>query len=162
MKKSFATLFLLIGILSVILSFVAFGSDVGYFEYNETYGGDAYTGIQNAAAQTARNVKFLAEAVTFSSGSILLVIGLTLIVYGLKKLLSAEDTNINFPSLYETTQTIEQPAESIARPASPDAHTADCVDRSSAAEGFWVCKACGAHNKTNYGQCKKCGKYRSS
>ena len=28
-------------------------------------------------------------------------------------------------------------------------------------EGLWVCKNCGTHNKKEYGQCKKCGTYRS-
>ena len=27
--------------------------------------------------------------------------------------------------------------------------------------GTWVCTGCGTHNSMNYGQCKKCGKYRS-
>lgn len=27
---------------------------------------------------------------------------------------------------------------------------------------MWVCKSCGTQNKDDYGQCKKCGKYRSS
>ena len=47
------------------------------------YGGDAYTGIQNAAATTSKNVKELAGIVQFGFGSILLVMGLGLVGLGL-------------------------------------------------------------------------------
>ena len=83
MKKFFAVLFIVVGLLSIVLSFVAYDSYIGGYESSETYGGDAYPGIQNAAAQTANNVKTLAELVAFSTGSILLVAGLFMIVFGL-------------------------------------------------------------------------------
>lgn len=28
-------------------------------------------------------------------------------------------------------------------------------------DGMWVCYHCGTHNSINYGQCKKCGKFKS-
>lgn len=66
------------GLLSVILGFVAYGYDTGSWEGGFTYGGDAYTGIQNAAAQTANNVQDLTELVCFGVGSVLLVAGLVI------------------------------------------------------------------------------------
>lgn len=78
-KKFFATLFLLTGILSVILSFTVADSVSGGYEANITYGGDAYTGIQNAAAQSANNILALNSTLALGFQSVLLVGGLTLI-----------------------------------------------------------------------------------
>lgn len=84
MSKNFkAIATMAIGVLAVILSIVCFSMDIGGTERNEIYGGDAYTGIQNAAAQTTRNVKALASIAKFGFGSILLVAGCYLIVTSL-------------------------------------------------------------------------------
>ena len=63
-------------ILSVIFAFVTYGMSTGSYESNTQYGGDAYTGIQNAAAQTARNLVNLSDIVKFGLGSILLILGI--------------------------------------------------------------------------------------
>ncbi|MBE6959653.1 MAG: hypothetical protein E7448_02885 [Ruminococcaceae bacterium] len=34
-------------------------------------------------------------------------------------------------------------------------------DRTPTPEGMWKCGYCGTNNKNQYGQCKKCGKYRN-
>lgn len=34
-------------------------------------------------------------------------------------------------------------------------------DSTTLPNSTWVCKDCGANNSSNYGQCKKCGKFRS-
>ena len=47
------------------------------------YGGDAFTGIQNAGAQTSENVMELAKIVQFGFGSVLLVAGLGFLGVGL-------------------------------------------------------------------------------
>lgn len=123
MKKGIAVLFILVGLLAVILGFCAFGKDTGYYENNNKYGGDAYTGIQNAAAQTANNVQDLSEATTFGFGSILLVGGIVLMLVGINNI-SLSDVNKaknaidSFKTISsnetasdetETEQTIEQP-----------------------------------------------------
>lgn len=82
MKKK-AALLIIIGILAIALSIVSFCMDAGYYAVYEQYGGDAYTGMQNASACTALNVRRLCEVVKFGFGSILLVSGLTLIVSGI-------------------------------------------------------------------------------
>ena len=52
----------------------------GYWTSNEYYGGDAYTGIQNAAADTSRNVHYLGNLFegfcndTFTLGGILIML----------------------------------------------------------------------------------------
>lgn len=48
-----------LGITSML--FINYTYYFGAYEDNNTYGGDAYTGIQNAAAQTANNVYNVGE-----------------------------------------------------------------------------------------------------
>ena len=71
-KKRIGIFAFVFAVVLFILSVVMFMNDAGSSPVNETYGGDAYTGIQNAAAATARNVRWLNEAVCFGFGSVLL------------------------------------------------------------------------------------------
>ncbi len=71
------------GVISLILAIVCFTRETGSYEYNEIYGGDAYTGIQNAAAQSANNVLCLNRIVKTGFGSVLLVCGGVLIAAAL-------------------------------------------------------------------------------
>lgn len=79
-------LFLVIGCISIVLCIMCFVADTGVFKRESAYGGDAYTGIQNAAAITANNVKCVAEIVSTGFGSILLVFGLYLIAVSILNL----------------------------------------------------------------------------
>lgn len=72
-----------VGIISIILSIKCFSFDKLDSESRSMYGGDAYTGIQNAAATTSKNVSELASIVQFGFGSLLLINGLTLLAFGL-------------------------------------------------------------------------------
>lgn len=91
--KAEAIIYIVIGSLSLILSLICFASDTGTFESLSSYGGDAYTGIQNAGALTANNVRCVARICAFGFGSILLLAGalilskgVLLLVEGLKKI----------------------------------------------------------------------------
>ena len=66
------------GLLSIIFSFIVYAADTGSWESSYSYGGDAYTGIQNAAAQAANNIQDLARIMRFGMGSVLLIAGLVL------------------------------------------------------------------------------------
>ena len=79
------------GIISLVLSQKCF--DFIYLDYESkiTYGGDAYTGIQNAAAVTSLNVKKLADIVQYGFGSVLLVMGLALIALGITTQLKKQE-----------------------------------------------------------------------
>ena len=88
--KIIGIMFILIAILAIIFSIVCFSLDIGDFEWNETYGGDAYTGIQNAAARSANNVRLLTKAVNKISGMIFIIVGLTFASLGLNKLITNE------------------------------------------------------------------------
>ena len=81
--KNRAIILIMIGIIAVGLSISCFSRESLRYEHTTRYGGDAYTGIQNAAAKTSENVKELAEIVKFGFGSILLVMGLGFIGIGL-------------------------------------------------------------------------------
>ncbi len=74
------------GILSVIFGIIMFAKYVGGYESNSSYGGDAYTGIQNAAAQTANNVMALSEIVKTGFAFSLIALGLIAIFYFAMKL----------------------------------------------------------------------------
>ena len=73
-------LFGLVGLAATVLSIVCFTLDTGSYELGKTYGGDAYTGIQQAAAQAANNAMYAAEIMKFGFGCVLLIAGLTLIL----------------------------------------------------------------------------------
>ena len=98
LKKIIYGIGALAGVLAVILAFVCFGKYEGYTESSKSYGGDAYTGIQNASAQAANNTYHLAEITKFAGGSILLVIGLISIAgFGAKIVDDLEDDKtVNF------------------------------------------------------------------
>lgn len=76
------------GILSVVLGFILMTFSDGYYESSQSYGGDAYTGIQNAAAQTANNVEDLAAIVKFGASSLLIVAGIAIACFFILKLFS--------------------------------------------------------------------------
>lgn len=76
-------LFILVGIVSIGLSISCFNADDGDYVEKNYYGGDAYTGIQHAAAETGQNVRALTKLATKGFGSILLVGGLALVVVGI-------------------------------------------------------------------------------
>lgn len=98
--KNRAIILIMIGIIAVGLSISCFSRESLRYEHTTRYGGDAYTGIQNAAAKTSENVKELAEIVQFGFGSILLVMGLGFIGMGLttpNSIRTDESTNQSVP-----------------------------------------------------------------
>lgn len=66
------------GLLSIIFGIVVYAADTGSWESSYSYGGDAYTGIQNASAQAANNIHELTQLMSLGLGSILLIAGLVL------------------------------------------------------------------------------------
>ncbi len=79
MKKPVLSFFLiLVGILAIVLAISCFNQESGGREERKSYGGDAYTGIQNAAAQTSRNVYYTNDILKFGFGSVLLVAGVAM------------------------------------------------------------------------------------
>lgn len=66
-QKILAFAFLAIAVLSLIFAIVCFTMDAygpfGATESNKSYGGDAYTGMQNASAQAATNAYYINRSV---------------------------------------------------------------------------------------------------
>lgn len=74
---------IVVGVISFTLSIVTFAKGQNlHVESKYEYGGDAYTGIQNAAAGAANNVAVAGRNIGFGIGSVLLVSGLLLIGFG--------------------------------------------------------------------------------
>ena len=84
LKKIAGAVFLIAAVIAIVFAIVVFTAEAGSSPSYQTYGGDAYTGIQNAAASTASNVKRLTEAVSTGLGAILLVLGVAMIACGVK------------------------------------------------------------------------------
>lgn len=84
MARNIRTVILIIiGVISIGLSIRCFSFKELSSEPKSMYGGDAFTGIQNAGAQTSENVMELAKIVQFGFGSVLLVAGLGFLGVGL-------------------------------------------------------------------------------
>ena len=77
---------ILIGIFCIIVSGIVFSENGGTHTKRLTYGGDAYTGIQNAAANTSNNVALLHNLVALVSGYAFLIVGLIMIWKSICKL----------------------------------------------------------------------------
>lgn len=77
-KIIFSIFNILTGALSVFLGILISVMGSGTYVSSQSYGGDAYTGIQNAAAATARNVTNVSDILQAGFSSILIVFGLAL------------------------------------------------------------------------------------
>lgn len=97
----------IIGIIAIGLSIKCYTIEELDYEPRCSYGGDAYTGIQNAAAHTSKNVKEVAAIIQFGFGSVLLVMGLTLLGFGLTTPTGVVQTNI----ASEESKQVEENAE---------------------------------------------------
>ena len=108
-KKIFNYTLIGIGVLSIIFAILCFvlNGEFGscYYVGQQVYGGDAYTGIQNAAAATASNidalnesVETLANCIKIGFGFVLLILGLLIILLGTKKLMQEKKNEVQLVS----------------------------------------------------------------
>ena len=137
MNKKLLKIFgIALGVLTIILAIVVFTQNVGYYESSHSYGADAYTGIQNASAQAANNVKYVGEMIRFAMGSMMLVMGLAMVLGSLcirteKKTIAVKTPVFAAPNGYQAPVT--QPA------------------------GNWNCSKCGFPNEPDSRFCQNCG-----
>ena len=117
MAQKFRSIILIVvGIIALGLSIKCFSIEDLDYATKSMYGGDAYTGIQNAAAATSKNVKELASIVQFGFGSILLVMGLGLIGLGLTTPTGSSKANSeNLPKPIEQRPAVEVTPEAPAQ-----------------------------------------------
>ena len=114
MKKTAVYIGLAAGIIMIVFSIFIFEFDVsdcvGNYSSHYSYGGDAYTGIQNAAADTANNVRTagegLAKLIKLSFGFLVMSLGLFDICYFLLK---NQETNTIIETKKETVVPNGQP-----------------------------------------------------
>ena len=59
------------------------------------------------------------------------------------------------------TQHKEAPSHSNSNTQAQPAPPSNSIVKPTNSNNTWVCKDCGTQNNINYGQCKKCGKFRS-
>jgi len=96
-KNLYAYLLFALAVIALGFAIICFVTDTskghGGYEMSEAYGGDAYTGIQNAAAQTANNVQtlsmnveLLTKCVATASGLFFLLASFTFAVAGVRNL----------------------------------------------------------------------------
>lgn len=146
MKKFFCSIGIIIGLVAVILAFVCFGKTTGHTESKESYGGDAYTGIQHSTTQSANNTHFLAEIVKYAGGSMLLISGLfSIAFFGMK--LSEKDQETGMPFINPVSYPSNVPAAPPVRKAP--------------GEDEWLCPNCGRINKNYVGSCG-CGQKKGN
>ena len=88
-----AILGMLVGIFSILGGLGGWFTS-GYYDYvsHTTYGGDAYTGIQNAAADTANNVNQLGHGLNSAFSWLFVILGAAIFCFFLGKLIK-EDTS---------------------------------------------------------------------
>lgn len=117
MANTIRSIFLVIaGIVSIGLSIHCFNMNEGEYCSDSMYGGDAYTGMQNASASAARNVKTLSKIVKSGFGSTLLVCGLALIAFSIQGKMEEKDnvsTGSTIMNNNETAAAKEQKEVSI-------------------------------------------------
>lgn len=149
----------LLKVMALILGIAALGcaalvitGSVGYHESFLSYGGDAYTGIQNAAAQTANNVMYLGETIRLALAAFLALQGLLLIFGSLCIRTKQSVANI-------------QPAPAPVAPVAPVAPATPVftppvqpVQPVQPAPAPWTCPHCGTGNEATYLFCQGCGK----
>jgi len=80
MKILRSILLVLVGIACLMTGIQVYKSDIGRMASYKEYGGDAYTGIQNAEVQTGGLVRIQSDILAKGLGSIMIFGGLTLII----------------------------------------------------------------------------------
>lgn len=162
-KKAYASIGgIAVGAISVFCSFTLFFARIGSSVQKNTYGGDAYTGIQNAAASTGNNVYDLASICSRGFGLILLIIGLALICFFLHQLLSEVEFKSSANPLKKTETeekppvASEDPVEEAGEQAPEEAAPQEDAEAKPSPEvATWTCE-CGFITDGSF--CPQCGK----
>ena len=129
MKKALGGCLTVVGFLAIIFAVVCWTMNVSFGEgtsvAQHTYGGDAYTGIQNAAAETAnniqtlnRNISELADVISNCMGYLLFTMGVTLFLIGAVMILKGEEKVTTFVTTVPQTASNAKRCSLCGRPVS--------------------------------------------
>lgn len=108
-EKILCAAFLIIAIVSLVFAICCFGSSTpsGRTAVHEYYGGDAYTGIQNASADAATNVyyagKAIAQIIINFGGYFFIIVALTFASLSVSKLIQFKEKASNDSTGQEIT-----------------------------------------------------------
>lgn len=80
-KNFVSILGIILGIVVIIIGLTAFNDTYTDTVSKESYGGDAYTGIQQACAQTATNTYYIYEIIQTSSKIFFVALGIFIILH---------------------------------------------------------------------------------
>ena len=100
MRRVFGALLIALSLIAFTFSSEISSSYTGSWEESLAYGGDAYTGIQNAAAQTANNVTYVGDILAEGFSYLFLLAGFILLACGLYQVIRKDtpvrvvDTNV--------------------------------------------------------------------
>ena len=184
-RKTLSSLFIIVAIVSFTFAIICFSMKtdkmLGGTEADHTYGGDAYTGIQNSAAQAAnnayyagKNISNLAKCITNISGLGFIICSLVFLSLGIYYGMPVEKTeeinkNNGQPMQSFTAQNVSnQPAPMqynaphYVTPQQPAQQPSYRPNIGSApvpqfySDGSWKCE-CGNHNASYVSSCG-CGK----
>ena len=166
-KKLLKTFGIILGVMAIIFSFVIFGQNLGYRQGLITYGGDAYTGIQNASASAANNILSVGKMLSFALGSQMLLFGLAILFVSLCIRVDDQDSATHSFKVPEIkVPEIKVPDIKVPDIKVPDIKVPDIkipeikapsisIGRKSSTE--WKCRKCGTTNTKASHFCYACG-----
>ncbi len=145
-RKDFGKLLKIVAIVPLIFGIVCIFLETGNIEYNKSYGGDAYTGIQNASAEAAnnirilnKNIKYIAEFFFFTTSTILGSIG---------RYLETAETQNKKENSNEETKIESNENENLEEKSEAVSHDTN--------EIIYSCPQCGEQVKKGIPTCPKC------
>ena len=133
-KRIFSFFLITIGIVAFILAIQCYNQPVGDHAYSYSYGGDAYTGIQNAAARTANNIMQLGVIIKSGFGHVLMIAALTLWAFGLYGLIGNKRVSENASPISLAGSNPAVPENTVTDNEEPDAQTESPAEATEAAE----------------------------
>ena len=83
MKVLRSALLAILGFLLILCGADVINMNTGHAELPQNYGGDAYTGIQNAEVRTGQLIILQSEIITYGLGSLMIYSGIGCIIFAI-------------------------------------------------------------------------------
>ena len=126
-KKILSIAFAVLAVVAIVFAVMCFNTSTymnsGDYELHQAYGGDAYTGIQNAAAQTSKNTYYLnlnisklANIITTISGYFFILVGLTFAALAVTGFIPEKKAPVKEAVTVTNEETVSYPEETESYP----------------------------------------------